>query len=227
MRERNSSWARLGAAALGFSALLFAAFPLVRPFYDDLTRDPSSAALTITSRLWVLSHVMLIMALVLLPFGLLNVYADLAFSGVARIAFFGMLFGIAGTGLFLPVGGVEAFALPAIARLYLEGQTADLAAVEAARSGLRATVFAPGLVFLGLAGVCTATAVWRSSSLPRWAGISFALGLVLFLPLLPQIVRVVDGVLIGIGGLWLAWALWQQVSSTAAADVSPVTAELI
>jgi hypothetical protein len=210
MHEQNSSWSRWGAMPLGLSGLLFATFPVVRPFYDDLAQDPTGAARTISSFPWVAAHVMLIVALVLLPFGLLTVFADLAGTPARRWALIAMLLGIAGSGLYLPVGGVEAFALPAIARSYLQGQTATLDLIDAARAGQRATVFVPGLVLLGLGGIFTAMGVWRTPRLPRWAGMAFAFGLVFFLPLLPQAVRIIDGGLIGIGGLWLAYALWQN-----------------
>jgi hypothetical protein len=165
----------------------------------------------------MLSHLLLAVALVLLPFGVLTVFADLASSHARTLALVGMLLGIAGAGLFLPVAGVEAFALPAIARLYLHGQAGALGAIDGARSGLQATVLLPGLVLLGLGGVFTALAVWRSGKLPRWAGIPFALGLAFFLPLLPQPVRILDGLLTGVGGLGLAWALWRQMSDASAA----------
>jgi hypothetical protein len=214
MQEQNLNWARWGALALGLSGLLWATFPLVRPFYDDLARDPTGAAQTISSLRWVLAHLMLIIALVLLPFGLLTVFADQKSGPGRRLAFIGMVLGIAGGGLYLPVGGVEAFALPAIAQSYLQSQTGTLDLIDAARSGLRVTVFGPGLVLLGLGGIFTGLAVWRSQRLPRWAGLALALGLVFFLPLLPQTVRIIDGLLIGIGAIWLAGGLWQTARST-------------
>src|SRR5712692_3880573 len=109
MQEQNPSWSRWGALALGLSGLLFATFPLVRPFYDDLARDPTGAAQTISSLRWVVAHLMLIVALVLLPFGLLTVFAELTSNNARRLGFVGMVVGIAGAGLYLPVGGVEAF----------------------------------------------------------------------------------------------------------------------
>ena len=220
MHEQNYSRSRWGAAAMGLSGLLFATFPVVRPFYDDLARDPTGAARTISSPAWVVAHLMLIVALVLLPFGLLSVFANLSSSNSRRLAFSGLVLGIVGGGLYLPVGGVEAFALPAIAHLYLAGQIPTLDAIDAVRSGLRATVFPSGLVFLGLGGIFTALAVWRSRRVWRWAGIPFGAGLVFFLPLLPQAVRIADGTLIGIGGIWLACALWQDASPVAVIEFS-------
>lgn len=207
MNAQNSSWFHAGATALALSGLLFAIFPLVRPFYTDLALDPAGAAQTIISPSWVMSHLILIVALVLLPFGLLTLFVELQSSRGRSLALIGMVLGIAGSGLFLPVAGVEAFALPAIARQYVQGQVVTLDTIGAARSVLQATVLVPALVFLGLGGVCIAMAVGRSGQLSRWAGIPFALGLVFFLPLFPQPIRVADGVLTGIGGLGLAWAL--------------------
>jgi hypothetical protein len=196
MREHWSERSRWGAVAFGISGVLFAAFPIVRPFYIDLAQNPTNGAKVISSPNWMVSHLLLIVALSLLPYGLLTLFAEMASTDVRRLALVGMVLGIAGGSLLLPVGGVEAFALPAIARLYLQGQIGTLDAIEAARSGLRATVFLPGLVFLGLGGVFTAIAGWRSNRLPKWAALPFAIGLVCFMPLLPQAIRVIDGVLI-------------------------------
>jgi len=33
---------------------------------------------------------------------------------------------------------------------------------------------------------------------------------ILRLPLLPRAVRIVDGLAIGLGALWLAWAIWRK-----------------
>jgi len=51
-------------------------------------------------------------------------------------------------------------------------------------------------------------------TLPGRASVVFALGLALWLPLLPRVVRVVDGFMIGIGGLWLAAGLWRSAGAT-------------
>jgi hypothetical protein len=225
MREYGDKQSRLGALAFGISGVLFAAFPIVRPYYLDLARDPANGVQVISSPAWMVSHVLLILALSLLPFGLLTTFAVLAPTGAERRALVGMVLGIAGGCLFLPVAGVEAFALPAIAHLYLQGQIGTLDAIETARSGLRATIFLPGLVFLGLGGVFTALAAWRSDRLPRWAAITFALGLVFFMPLLPQPVRMVDGALIGIGALGLSRALWRGSSDLGVAGDHPVQGE--
>jgi hypothetical protein len=60
----------------------------------------------------------------------------------------------------------------------------------------------PGLLLLALGAILVGMAIWKSGSLPRWGGIFLAVGLAFFFPLLPQIVRIIDGLLIGTGGIW-------------------------
>jgi len=64
-----------------------------------------------------------------------------------------------------------------------------------------------GLLLLAVGAIMLATAIARSRLLPTWAGITFAVGLALWCPLLPPAVRIVDGLLIGVGGIGLAWGL--------------------
>ena len=39
------------------------------------------------------------------------------------------------------------------------------------------------------------------------AGFIFALGLALWFPLFPKMIRIMDGLLIGIGGVWIAFIM--------------------
>jgi len=66
-----------------------------------------------------------------------------------------------------------------------------------------------------------ATAVARSRVLPRWAAIVYAIGLAAWCPLFPPVFRVVDGLLIGVGGIALAWALRRPVPPPAAPGFHP------
>src|SRR6266702_3056453 len=69
-----------------------------------------------------------------------------------------------------------------------------------------------GLVFLGMGAFNFAFAVRRRGQLPVWAGFVFAIGLALWLPLLPKPVRIIDGLLIGLGGITLAWSMWRNAA---------------
>jgi hypothetical protein len=73
-------------------------------------------------------------------------------------------------------------------------------------------------LLLTLGDILFAIAIWRSGTLPRWAGVIYALGSVIlsFQPVLPQIGLIIGGLVALIGGAWLAWAIWQQASGSGA-----------
>ena len=214
MQTISSIRIRLGALSLGLSALLFAAFPLVRPFFP-IPDANSPASLTVatqalSSSAWVVSHFIAMIALVLLLFGMLTLYARLTNTRAERRAFLAMIFGLAGITLILPALGVETYTLPVVGKTYLEGQTDVISIVFLIYSGPDNLVLLLGLLLLAIGAIVLAFAVWRSGVLPKWAGVIFAVGLALWFPLFPQMIRIVDGVLIGIGGVWLAWSMWQK-----------------
>jgi hypothetical protein len=70
-----------------------------------------------------------------------------------------------------------------------------------------------GLIILAIGATEVARAIATSRRLPRCAGIALGFGLALWLPLLPKPIRVVDGLAIGLGGLWLAWAMWRHADA--------------
>lgn len=206
---------RLGAVALGVSGLLFASFPLLmRPFfhYSEVSSPDTFAAASreMTSAAWLVSHLLGMLAFVLLLFGLLTLFAFLTAHARGLYPFGGMILSILGIALLLPMLGVETFTLPVIGKVYLEGQTGVAPMLDLVRRGPGFVLLLFGLLLLAGGAIFFAVAIWRSDLLPKWAGVTFALGLALWYPILPQIMRLVDGVLIGIGGFWLAWALWQN-----------------
>jgi len=211
---------RLGVVALATSALLFAAFPLVRPFFqlDVFVFSPALAAVAsgpLASPPWVVAHLVLTAAFALLPVGLLAIQAALADTAAGPLARRGTALAMAGLGLVLPAVGVETFAMPVLGRLYLDGVTGVAPALAWIYRGPMTLVMLGGLLLLAGGAIDLARGVWRSAGLPRWSGVAFASGLALWLPVLPRPVRIVDGLLIGLGGLWLAWGLWRAGSGLA------------
>lgn len=218
---------RLGAVALATSVLLFAAFPLVRPFFTLDVFSPTLAAVAsgpLASPPWVVAHLGLTLAFALLPVGLLAVYATIADSPSEPRAFRGTLLGVLGIALVLPTVGVETYTMPVIGRLYLEGAEAIGPALARIYRGPATLVMLVGLLLLGVGVVLLARAVSRSGRLPRGAAIALATGLALWLPLLPRAVRVVDGLMIGLGGVWLAWGIWRETLDRAAGGASAPSA---
>jgi hypothetical protein len=199
---------RRGAVALGLAGLLFALFPLLRPFGDDPSGGSEAVAATLASDVWVGSHLVLAFGFLLLNFGVMALYAHLSATGVERLAFASLIVTLMGATLLVGAASLEGVALNALGKLALRGEADVLAGMSAVRGGPAGVLFLGGLLALALGGVLFAIAIWRSAALPRWAGVALGIGFVLFLPFLPQPIRIVDGILIGIGAIGLAWRLW-------------------
>jgi hypothetical protein len=205
---------RLGAISLGLSALLFASFPLtIRPLLHYSEIYPNSftiASQEFSSTGWLIAHLLGILAFVLLLFGLLTLFAFLSNHRQELYSFSGLVLSVLGIVLLLPVLGVETFSLPVIGKAYLAGQHQAITMLDMVRYGPGYLLLLTGLVMLAFGAILFAVAIWRSHLLPKWAGVCFAFGLALWYPILPQIIRLPDGILIGVGGIGLAWGIWQQ-----------------
>ena len=198
----------IGPAFLAISSVLLFAFPLVRPF-TDRTGTPAEVAATFASTSWVAAHILAGVGFVLLPVGLLALFTFLRDTRSERSAFQGLIVSWIGIGLILPTAfGTEPFALRAIGQAAIRQKNLDLLALAMSiRMGPQARFLFPGLLVLAIGAALIAVAVWRSGVLPRGSGVLFALGLALFFPLFPRAIRIVDGLLIGVGGLWIALSM--------------------
>jgi hypothetical protein len=198
------------ALALGFSSLAFAVFALVRPYPRFDPRVPAEtvarAAPAIASTAWLLAHYLLLVGFVLLLCALPALHARLSAAGVEVRSRRAMVLSGIGVTLILPTLGLELYVLPEIGRLYLDGQR-NVAELVGLYRGAALLVMLLGLLLLAIGAALFARAVGKSGALPRWAAVTYAVGLAFWCPLLPPPVRVVDGLLIGIGGVALAWAL--------------------
>jgi len=201
---------RLGAIALALSGVMFFLYPAVRPWHDEST--VAGAVSSMSSDAWVVAHLLAMLALILMPLGMLALSGLLARSRGGGLALVATVIMWLGAGLTLPYYGAEDFALHAIAHQVSSGATLDLLGlVEAIRFGaVAATTFAVGLILLGVGGVLAAMSIWRTAILPRFSGVPLAIGLVLLIPqfYLPGWARIAHGVLVAIGLVWLAVALW-------------------
>jgi len=197
--------------ALALSSLALASFPLVRPFFPFDPTIPTEtlagASRAVTSARWLIAHYLALVGFVLLLCVLPALYARLASGGLESRARWATLLSGVGVALILPTLGVEIYVLPAIGRLFLDGNASIASLVGLVYLGGAAVVMLLGLLLLAIGAIVLARAIARSRALPKWAGITFAVGLVFWCPLFPPPVRVIDGLLIGIGGLGLAWGL--------------------
>ncbi len=206
----TQSRSRLGAIALAAGGVLFLLYPAIRPYADESTVEGATEAMS--SDRWVSSHLFAMIGFILVALGLLALLGAVSHTRAERLALVAVVTGWVGVGLTLPYYGAEDFGLHEIASAAVEGQPLDvLGLVDAIRyNPVAVTMFGTGLVLLAIGAVLAAIAVWRSSVLQRYSGILFAVGFALFIPqffALPA-VRIGHGVLVAVGSIWLATALW-------------------
>jgi len=218
---------RGAAVTLGLSSFALAMFPQFRPFFFfDPTRPMETmdaAAPAIASGPWQFAHYLALIGFVLLLGVLPALHARLAAAGVEARSRRATRLCTLGVALILPTLGVELYAMPAIGRIYLAGTVSIAPAVSMIYIGSATMVMLLGLVLLAIGAIVLAVAIVGSRALPRWAAVVYAIGLAAWCPLLPPIARVVDGLLIGIGGIALAWSLGRRPSPPDAPRVDPHT----
>lgn len=201
---------RSGAVALTLAGVLFVLYQAVAPRADETTMAGARAW---ADYAWVLSHVSAIVGFVLISLGLLALHQALADTRVERLGFRTMVIGWVGVGLLLPYYGAEVYGLNALGKhVAASGDTALLGLSEDFRMDATAVaMFVTGLALVGLAGILAAVAVWRSGRLNRWTGIPLAVALATLIPqyFVPQPVRIGHGVVVAIGAVTLAAALWR------------------
>ena len=129
----------------------------------------------VTTNEYVIGHVFgSILGLICLIFGAFALGAYLATSRAGRMGLVAMFLTVLGSALFLPMQGVTTFAAPEEGQAVLAG----LEEYEALPDIFANTVF--GLtslvvILLGFVGhILIGVAVWRSGTLPRWAGALWA-----------------------------------------------------
>jgi hypothetical protein len=192
------------------SGILFVLYPAIRPFSDESSLQ-GAAAFAFSA--WLVAHLLAMGGFTLLAVGLLGVHVSLQESPVERRAFRALVLGMLGIGLILPFYGGEAFGLHALGQEALKEHSVALVGLaQMVRSGPGLVMFLGGLVLLAGGAIMLATAVWSSGTFPRWSGVPFALGFVLYMPQFfgTQPVRVAHGLLVAVGCLWLAAGMWQQ-----------------
>jgi uncharacterized membrane protein YgdD (TMEM256/DUF423 family) len=219
----NTRW--IGVGLLGL--------PLygVMTFFSSLNPQPDpdthleAWARYVTTDSYVLKHLLLSdIGLVLAIFGTfaLGVYLATSHAG-RRMGLVAMVMTVFGSALFLTIGGVTTFAAPEEGQAVLVGleEFESLPSIFA-NTALMATYGV--CVLLMLAGnVLLGVAVWRSGTLPRWAGALWVAGSAL--PLLGTVYALaldtqrtpptvpMGAVLLVIGGAWMAYSVLRRPSA--------------
>ena len=200
----------LTAISLVVAGILFVAYPALRPFSSETGLEGAQA---FASTNWIIAHSLAMAGFILLGLGLLGLYESLRGAPGQRFAGWGMVLSWIGIGLTLPYYGAEVFGLHAVGQAVVDRNNPDLMSIV---NNIRWEVgifwILAGLAALGVGVVLFAIAIWRSGRLARWSGIVLAVAFALYIPQFAagQPLRVAHGVLILIGALILAWAIWPR-----------------
>ena len=138
----------------------------------DQNKDPEAWARFVSAPSYLVSHLFGSIGGTIFALG-----AYLANSRAGRLGMVAMVMTVLGQALFLVIGGISTFATPAIGRAYLEG-TKDVMQVEFPSAMM--LTFLAGILLALVGNVLLGVAIWRSKTLPRWAGIIWIVSAVMF-----------------------------------------------
>jgi hypothetical protein len=193
-------WSGLAGILGGIS---IAVFVLVHPWNQFVGAEVARTTA------WRIAHSLHFVGATLTLLGLIGLYAR-QMQHLGQLGLIGFVLAFIGTAMFVGTGMLTAFIWPMVAvqapdALGQDGAMFLPPAVVALV--LTAVVVTLGYILFGLA-------MLRASVLPRWGIVLFVVGAVLGMgppqPLgpLPWAGLVLGGVLFGIGGIWLGYALW-------------------
>jgi hypothetical protein len=207
-----TGWIRVGLFALPVYGLL-TAYATLEP-QPDQASDPDGWARFVSSTSYLAGHVIgNVLGTTLAIFGTFALGAFLATSRAPRLALSGMVLAVAGHILFTVPGAISTFATPAIGTAYLAGNR-DVMALEF--PPVMTAILVLGLLLAVVGNTILGVAIWRSGTLPRWAGVIWIVGTLIFYVLgaalgmattgasLPT--QPVGAALLAISGAWIAWA---------------------
>lgn len=211
------NWIRIGILALPISGLLTA--------WATLTPQPNPStefeawSRFVTSSYFMFTHLLgTMLGIILLIFGVIALGAYIAKGGQpGRLALVAMVITIAANMLFLPITGWAAFGEPAIGRAFLSG----LEEAMQINPGIDfRVIFLLSIPLAFLGNVLLGIAIWRSRTLPKWAGIIWIAWAVMF-----YVAGVMYGflfagsspptqptgsLLMAISGGWIVWRVFQS-----------------
>ena len=203
----------------------------VLTFFSSLNPQPDpnthydAWARFVTTDFYLLKHLFVsIFSTILVIFGTFALGTYLATSRAGRMGLVAMAITVFGTALFLTVGGVSTFAAPEQGQIHLAGieEYHNLPTILA-ETMMTATMLV-GMLLMLVGNVLLGVAVWRSGTLPKWAGALWAAGTALpmlgmlyaLLPIgadaTPPVVPA-GAVLLVMGGAWMAYSVLRVPSA--------------
>ena len=194
-------------------------------FYSSLDPQPDpnthydAWARYVTTDHYVLSHLFASdIGLILAIFGTFALGAYLARSRTGRMGLVAMAIAVFGSALFLLIGGVSTFSVPEQGQMHLQGVEGYREMPTILAQTLVMATMGVAMLLMLVGNVLLGVAVWRSGTLPRWAGALWVAGSAL--PLLGMVYAMlpigadstpptvpVGMVLLVIAGAWMAFSV--------------------
>jgi hypothetical protein len=220
-------WIRIGLLALPVYGLL--TFWGTLESQPDQTKNPEAWARFVSSTAHLLTHLFgSIGGAILAILGVFALGVYLARSRAGRLGLAAMVMTVVGNALFLSVVGLSAFATPAIGEAYLAGMEGVM---QVEFSSAMTATFLLAILLLFVGNVLLGVAVWRSGTLPKWAGAIWAASALLFYVLgavigmattgSSLVTQPVGALLMGISGGWIAWSVMRWPSTRVGAKTQP------
>ena len=182
----------------------------------------------VTTNEYLLEHLFgSLLGMILVIFGTFALGAYFARSRAGGMGLWAMVITVLGNLLYLTIGGVSALAVPEEGQAVLLGleEYEELPDIPADTALIAIYGIAFLLLFVG--NVLLAVAIWRSGTLPKWAGVIWGASAV-FVYLLSAVWFLIAGarvtpptVLVGmallvISGAWIAWSVLSRPSTAQA-----------
>jgi hypothetical protein len=214
----TANWIRAGLLALPVYGLL--------TFWATFTHEPDrqnqveAYARYISTPTYLAHH---LLGSILAIFGVIALAVYLANGRSRHLALLGVVPSVAGNCLVLTIFGFSTLVSPVIGRLYLEGQAGAMEVNEAIlTSPAFIFVVLPGLLLFLVGTILFGVAIWRSGTLPRWAGLLFApTGLLLAAGLQIGWAQTIGSALVVAAGVWIAWTALREPAGQLGAEAQP------
>lgn len=210
----TTKWVGTGLLALPVYGLL--TFVDTLTHQPDMTADFEAYARYISTTWFFVRHLVgSIGGTILAIFGTIALGAYLANGRTGRLALFAMVSSVAGHALILTIFGFSAFASPAIGEAYLAGQHQAVEINQAILGvPLMVTALLGGLLYT-VGTILFAVAIWRSETLPKWAGVLYApTGLLIsIVGLSVGQAQTLGTMLLIVGSGWIAWSVLRRPSA--------------
>src|SRR5215207_4455766 len=204
---------RLGALALASSSCLILIAQSIQPSLVEAQRNPSDLSQALTSNAYLIAQILFLLAFPLFSTAAISIYKLLSYSRDHGPAFVAMVLSVFGVGLSMPALGINAVVMPLIGKIYLGGEAGTLSLYLAIQSFPQLLILKLGgyLLLIGIA--IFSWVIWRNEGLSRRGAILFLLGWILFVvsnERLSTAGSLSIGLLIALGGIALARAIWIQ-----------------